>query len=130
MTNFFITAVIASLITIGFNSYFHSSPESRYVGAIEFNLDQFSQKTSQQYAEFLGAESEDIDKTTDYLLYRYGRMEKLEKSLLLAPDVPPPACDDSIRGLLWFVRSEDQTDLLLVCLKNSQGAVGWTPLPS
>lgn len=74
--------------------------------------------------EVLGASAADGNQDTNYILYRYGRMEKIEKGLLLAPDVPLPPCDGTVRGLLWFVKS-DKGDGLLICVITADGQSVW-----
>lgn len=75
----------------------------------------------------LGAEEIDIGKETNDILYRYGRLERIEKGIWLAPDVPLPPCDESVRGLLWFLKGE-KGDGLLVCVMTGSGALEWQSL--
>lgn len=83
--------------------------------------------TPKKYAEMLNSEKEDSNKDIEYLLQRYGRMEEHQKGILLNPDVPPPPCSDSLRGLIWFVKSNDisESDVLIICLRGSSDSSGW-----
>lgn len=122
-----LTAVITSLAVQALQP--QQSPAAR-VGAatIATAVELPETKPKEVYAkDELGAEAADTTEDINYILYRYGRMERMEKGLWLAPDVPLPPCDETVRGLVWFVKDE-KGDGLLVCVKSPSGETIWQQL--
>jgi hypothetical protein len=130
MRTLILTSILVSLlISISVCGLFRSaSPSISYEGTTDPAIEIPLTPDKSDYATMtLGADPADTQKDTNYILYRYGRMDRLEKGLWLAPDVPLPPCDDTVRGLLWF-NKEDKGDALLICRKDTNGSTQWTSL--
>jgi hypothetical protein len=115
-------------LTISLTALFLSYASTKYHqlgAATDVVVETTEDVTPQEDIERKKTENHLVGAANSDLIKHIGYLKEVDGGLYFNTSVALPPCEDSVRGVIWFIKNTDTPDELLVCTKIKDGSSIW-----